>query len=235
MKRLIYIVVIFILIPFSYHVFPQSLSEIIDLHFDAVKHDAFNKIQTMMITSEIVQMNGKIPVKTYFKRPDKMRMEITENGKTRVTAYDGRIAWCIDPEATGIAPKELTGVALDETKFMADLDGYFFCYREKRHTVTLEGKEKVLNRNAYKIKCKISPTDSSYVFLDAKNYLIVKIVKLNKQKGDKETYLSNYKKVGGVNFPFKFEVITPNSRTFQLIKSIKTGMELPDSLFAMPK
>jgi hypothetical protein len=118
---------------------------------------------------------------------------------------------------------------------MADLDGYFFCYREKKHTVTLEGKEKVLNRNAYKIKCKLSPTDSSYVFLDAKNYLIVKIVKLNKQKGDKETYLSNYKKVNGVNFPFKFEIITPNSRTFQIIKSIKTGMDLPDSLFVMPK
>ena len=126
MKKLLCTIIIFITIPFFYNIFPQSLTEIIDLHFDAVKQDKFNKIKTMVITSEIIQMNGKIAVKTYFKRPDKMRMEVKENGKIKVTAYDGNIAWCIDPDATGIAPRELTGAALDETKFMADLDGYFF-------------------------------------------------------------------------------------------------------------
>lgn len=235
MKNLKYLVIIFILIPFTGFIFPQSLSELIDLHFDAVKQDKFNKIETMQITSEIIQASGKIEVTTYFKRPDKMRMEFKGGGETKITAYDGKVAWCIDPDATGLTPKELTGAALDETKFMADLDGYFFCYRERKHTVTLEGKEKVLNKDAFKIKCKISPTDSSYVYLDAKNYLIVKVVKINPVKGDKETYLSNYKKVEGVNFPFKFEIIEPNSRSFQVIKSIKTGMNLPDSMFVMPR
>lgn len=235
MKRIIYLFIVLIITPFLFPVFPQTLSELIDLHFDAVKQDKLNEIQTMLITSEIINMNGKIPVKTFFKRPDKMRMEITEEGKTKITAFDGKMAWCIDPDATGLTPKELTGAALDETKFMANLDGYFFCYKERKHEITLIGKEKILNKDAFKIKCKISQDDSSFVYLDAKSYLIVKLTKPDQLKGDKETYLSNYKKVAGVNFPFQFEIVEPHSRTFQVIKKIETGMDLPDSLFTMPR
>lgn len=235
MKKLIFVIAVFFFLPFCQPVLPQSLTEIIDLHFDAVKQDKFNKMKTMVITSELIRGNTKMPVKTYFKRPDKMRMEITRDGVTKITAYDGNIAWSLDPGSNNMTPEVLTGAALEETKFDADLDGYFFCYRERNHTVTLEGREKVQNKEAFKIKCKISPTDSSYVFLDAKNYLIVKVEKKDPRVGNKETYFTDYKKVEGVNFPFKFEIIEPSGKTFQVIKSIEPGVDLPDSLFTMPK
>ena len=233
MKRLLFIFIFITTIAFC--AFPQSLIELIDLHFDAVKQDQMNKIQSMLIKSELITMNGKIPVTTYLKRPNMLRVETVEDGKKKITAYDGKTGWCVDPGATGITPKELTGAKLDETKFLADMDGYFFCYKEKHREVTLEGKEKILNKDAFKIKCKISPIDSQYVFLDAKNFLIVKVVKPDAIKGDKETYLSDYRKVNGANLPFKFEINEPHSRTFQIIKSIETGIDLPDSIFTMPK
>ncbi len=233
MKNLFFIPVIFFLLTFQKFTFTQTINEIITKHFEAVNQAAFNNVKTIVITSEIIQPGGKIPVKTYFKRPDKMRIETIEDGKTSITAYDGKIGWCISPEDYGLTPTELTGKSLDETKFMANLDGYFFCYKDRSLKTTLEGKEKILGKDVYKIKCNVSPVDSAFIFIDKNTFLILK-VKQPVQNGYKETFLSDYRKINNMIFPFRFEIMTPYSRTFQIIKNIEFDKIIPDSFFSMP-
>ncbi len=237
MKKLFFIQPILLILclqVFQKNSFPQTVNEIIKKHFEAVNQAAFSNVKTIVIISEIIQPGGKIPVKTYIKRPDKIRIETIEDGKTSITAYDGKTGWCISPEDYGPIPTELTGKSLDETKFMANLDGYFFCYKDRSLKTTLEGKEKILGKDAYKIKCNVSPTDSVFIFVDENSFLILK-VKQPVHNGYKETFMSDYRKLNNMIFPFRFEIMTPYSRTFQIIKSIEFDKNIPDSFFSMPQ
>jgi outer membrane lipoprotein-sorting protein len=206
----------------------NTVDEIIDYHFDAVKQDRFNKIETMIITAEIVKPGGICYEKTIFKRPKMMRSEITENGKVTVTAFDGKKGW----KSTAGVKDTLTGDELKEIEFAADLDGYFYCYRERRHKLSFEGKEQFMGKQQLKIKCEIE-NDITYVYIDAKSFLFSKIDKM-KKSGVYETLLSDYRKVNEIPLPFKFEINTPEYKEVKNVKNIEIDKDIPDSLFTMP-
>jgi len=227
MKNLI-LLCILILFSISTSNAQNTVDEIIDYHFDAVKQDKFNKIKTMVITAEIVKPEGTSYEKTIFKRPKMMRTEITEKGQVSVVAYDGSHGW---KSGKGVNTK-ITGEELKEIEFAADLDGYFFCYRERGHKLSFEGKEKYMGKQYLKIKCEIE-SDITHVYIDAKSYLFAKIDKM-KKSGVYETLLSDYRKVNEIPLPFKFEINSPGYNEVKNVKSIEIDKDIPDSLFTMP-
>jgi outer membrane lipoprotein-sorting protein len=234
MKKLFLIqAILFALITINTN-YSQTVNEIIKKHFEAVNQDQFTNLKSIVVTSELVIPGGKAPSKTYFKFPDKIRIEVTQDGKTTITAYDGKTAWRLSPDENDGKAYELGKESTNEDQLMSILDGYFFCYKQRSNNVSLMGTEKLLGKDNYKIKCKSSPDDSSYIYLDTNTYLISKIQKPVKDKFN-ETYLSDYRKTGNnMIFPFTFNINTPFSRTFQLIKDIKVNADLNDSLFTMP-
>lgn len=205
----------------------NTVDEIIDYHFDAVKQDKFNKIKTMVITAEIVKHDGISYEKTIFKRPKMMRTEITENGITSIYCCDGSRGW----KSTSGIQSELKGDKLKEIEFAADLDGYFYCYRERGHKLSLEGKETINGKACFKIKCEING-EVTFVYLDTKNYFFAKIDKM-KESGVYETLLSDYRKVNEIPLPFKFEINSPGYKEVKNVKSIVIDKEIPNSLFTM--
>ena len=214
--------------------YPQTVNEIIKKHFETVNQNQFTGLKTMVVNSVLILATGKAPATTYFKSPDKIRIEVTEGGKTSITAYDGKTAWRLAPDENDGKPYELGNESADEDKLMSILDGYFFCYKQRSNNVTLEGTEKLTGKNNYKIKCKTIPEDSTYVYIDARTYLISKIEKPVKN-GLNETYLSDYRKIGNkMVFPFMFNIMTPFSRTFEIIKGISVDVSLKDDLFTIP-
>ena len=234
MKKLFFIPFIFLVLIIQNPVYSQTVNEIIKKHFDAVNQDQFTNLKSILITSELVLPGGKVPCKTYFKFPDKIRIEVTQDGNTSVTAYDGITAWRLSPEENDGKPYELGKESTDEDKLMSILDGYFFCYKQRSNNVTLMGTEKLMGKDNYKIKCKTTPEDSTYVYIDSNTYLISKIQKPVKDQFN-ETYLSDYRKTSNnMIFPFTFNISTPFSRTFQLIKDIKVNVDIDDSKFTLP-
>ncbi len=234
MKTLFFVqLIFFVLISLNLN-YPQSANEIIKKHFDAVNQDQFTNLKSIVVTSELVLPLGKAPVKTYFKNPDKIRIEVTESGKTSITAFDGKTAWRVSPEENDGEPYVLGKESSNEDELMSILDGYFFCYKQRSNNVTLEGTEKLMGKDNYKIKCKTTPEDSTYVYVDTKTYLVTKIQK-PVQNGSNETYLSDYRKISNsMIFPFMFNIMTPFSRTFELIKKISVNEDINDSFFTMP-
>ena len=214
--------------------YSQTVNDIIKKHFQAVNQDQFTNLKSIVITSEMILPGGKAPAKTYFKFPDKIRIEVTESGKTSVTAFDGKTAWRLSPDENNGKAYILDKESTDEDKLMSVLDGYFFCYKQRSNNVSLMGTEKLLGKQNYKIKCKTSPEDSTYVYIDTNTFLISKIQKPVKDQSN-ETYLSDYRKISNnMIFPFTFNISTPHSRTFQLVKDIKVNVKLNDSFFTMP-
>lgn len=235
MKKLFSFQLIFFLFISLNIIYPQAVNEIIKKHFKAVNQDQFTTLKTIVIESVLILPSGRAPAITYFKSPDKIRIEITENGKKSITAFDGKTAWRLMPDEYGGKAYKLVKESEDEDKLMSILDGYFFCYKQRSNNVTLEGTKKMLGKNNYKIKCKTSPGDSTYVYIDMKTYLISKIEKAVRN-GTNETYLSDYKKISNnMIFPFMFNIMTPNSRTFEVIKSISVDVNVKDDLFTMPE
>ncbi|HKI78378.1 MAG TPA: hypothetical protein VKA26_07540 [Ignavibacteriaceae bacterium] len=231
MKKLFFLILILPVLFFSITMQAQTVDEIVDMHFDAVKQDLFNSVQTIIISSDISTPDGLIQQKIYYKRPDKMKIEEKKDGFTSIKSYDGNTGWFISPADSILNPELLTGRELRDIKFMANLDGYFFCYRNKGYKISYEGTENVSGKEAYKMKCKTTPDDSTFIFVDTKTYLFSKIIK---PAINKATFISNYKKVNGIPFPYKFEIDQNGVKSTQVVRGIKLDVDLPDKEFQMP-
>ncbi len=221
----------------------QSLNEIIDLQFDAVKQDKFNKLQTIIKKINVKEGSVSTPMVIYHKRQNKIRIELGEDGNKNTTTYNGKTGWTFSKESGDTAPIPLTGRLLDEIKFMADLDGYFFCYREKGHELELLGTEKVGGKNTFKIRCKRPTGDEALLFIDSKTYLLVRTIHRLKEEAavhEKETVIGDYKNVEGIPTPFRFEISERTSgeeveKAFtQQVLKIEFNKDLADSMFDKP-
>ncbi len=228
MKRIILSTAAFFLSAFFYLIIPQDLNEVVDYHFDAMNQDKYNKIQTITITSEIIAGNEKGTLQIFYKRPNKMRVEKTIKGKTTVTVFDGENGWIKYSDSKSV--QKMNKKDLENYRFKADLDGYFYCYREKNHDLKLLGKEKLDGKEYYKILCTMPNGEITNLFLDTKTYLLNRT---EQRAGDTEvvTVLSNYKKVNDIPFPFKFEIKQNGNTEVQNVKKIKLDANVGDEIF----
>jgi hypothetical protein len=216
--------------------YSQTLNEIIDLHFDAAKQDKFNKLETIITTAKISQGDLSGLQKIFHKRRGKIRIERTINKQTTITAYDGKIGWEILPGDS--TAHLLNGRKLEEIKFEADLDGYFFCWREKSHHLELKGLTKEDGKKVFNILCTKDNGDNADLYMDAKTYLLIKTIQRIGENGAqniKETLISNYKNVGGIPFPYRYVIISNNVKEIQTVEKILLDEKISDEIFTMPK
>ncbi|MBZ0199847.1 MAG: hypothetical protein K8H86_08265, partial [Ignavibacteriaceae bacterium] len=170
--------------------------------------------------------DGKGKLLLLHKRPNKIRVEETVNNNTKTTIFNGSEGVIIN----GADTNRLTGQTLEEIKFNADFDGYFFCYREKAHDLTYEGEISDGRNKFFKIIC-VQPTgDSTDIFLDSKSYLLEKTIKRKNGK-IRETRMAKYKKIDGIPFPYRLTVTENGVSTTQTVKNIRLNVEVSDNLF----
>jgi hypothetical protein len=150
------------------------------------------------------------PLVVELKRPGKMRMELTLNGKTLVRTYDGAAGWQINPfgasgaaAAVALSPEELVNISEE-----ADFDGPLVDYKARGNQVELGGQEKVDGSDAYKLKVTLKSGDVDYYYFDAGSYRKVKWQGTRHQNGKEavyETVFHDYRAVGGLLFPFRID------------------------------
>ena len=118
------------------------------------------------------------------------------------------------------------------------MDGSMVDYKEKGHTVELIGKEDLEGTPVYKIKLTLKNGDVRYIYLDAENYLELKITSKRQIPGGEaelENHLSNYKPVNGILMAHSIENKV-KGQTVSQITFDKVEMDIPmdDSIFKMP-
>lgn len=228
MKKLIFTAA-FVLIEFAF-LTAQTLDEIIDYHFDAVNQDKFNQTKTIFIDSDLNSPNGKGNILISHKRPNKLKIEQTINQQTVTTIFDGENCSVI----SGGDTNDLAGRELEEIKFTAELDGYFFCYREKARDLKYIGEFVEGGKKFYQITCAEPNGDTTNIFIDSKTYLINKTIQ-HKKGIIKETRMEKYKKIDGISFPHKLTIMENGKIKTQSVKKIKLNEELDDKLFTVKK
>lgn len=223
-----------IILLFNYSILlAQTLSEIIDLQFDAVKQDKFNKVQTLQLEYKIKSGKDEGSLIIFHKRNNLMRIEKHMSSKKLITIVNGTDVWQYNLNDNSYV--DLKPYLKDELIFKADLDGYFFCYKEKQHNLELVGKEKVNKKDFYRIKCTKPNGDESNIYLDAKTYLIDRIIQSQKDGEliiETKTQYSDYKLYNGIPFPNKIRTEWGNFSEELKLSKIEFDLAFPDSIFS---
>jgi len=221
------------------HVSAQTVDELIKKNIDAKGGlQKLKAIKSIKATAKIIQQGIEIPITIVQRRPNMARMDMTFQGKSMVQAYDGAGGWKIDPFQGTSEPEKLAGDDLKDMQEQADLDGALIDYKEKGHTVELAGKEDVEGTPAYKLKLTLKNGDVRMIYLDAENYLELRVTAKRKTPGgeiDFDQYMGNYKPVNGILFPFSIETKLKGQTVNQIsIDKIELDVPVDESMFKMP-
>jgi outer membrane lipoprotein-sorting protein len=218
-----------------------TLDQVLANHYDALGGlDAIKGIQTATFTGKMgMGPGGEAPVKLYFKRPMKARMEFTMQGMTGVQAFDGETAWMLMPFMGKSDPEVMAEDQAKNMKEQADIDGPLVDWQEKGHKVELMGLEETEGTEAYKIRIELANGDVRTYYLDSEYFIAIKQEGKTMVQGNEmefETIFSDYKEVGGLMFPHSIESRAKGSPEGQVItiEEIEVGVDLSEDLFTMP-
>jgi outer membrane lipoprotein-sorting protein len=219
----------------------QSVDDIIAKNLAAKGGlDKLKAIQSVKITGRMTVGPGiEAPLTLEKKRPNRMRIDFTVQGMTGTQAYDGTSGWAVIPFGGRKDPDPMGPDDLKNVQEQAEFDGPLVDYHTKGHTVELVGKEPVEGADAYKLKVTLQNGDIRYIYIDAAQFLDVKVEGRRKLRGtevETETALGDYKQVDGVLFPFSIESTIKGTPQKQRISIEKVELNVPidDTRFTMP-
>jgi outer membrane lipoprotein-sorting protein len=224
---------------FCLHASAQTVDDVIKKSIEAKGGiQKIKAIKTVKVTAKVIQGGIEIPIIIQQKRPHFVRVDVTFQGKSQSMAYDGESGWKTDPFQGSPDPEKIAGDDLKQAEEQADMDGPLVDYKEKGHTVELVGKEDMEGTPAYKLKLTLKNGDVRNIYLDAENYLELKVNMKRKTPGGEievDQYVGNYKPVNGVMFAFSLESKVKGQTAAQItIDKIETDVAIDDSLFKMP-
>jgi hypothetical protein len=172
------------------------------------------------------------------KRPDLVRQELTYQGMTGVTAWDGKSGWKIEPwggkkDPEPLGEDEMKGIVEDSV-----FDGQLIRYKEKGNTVEFAGSEPVEGTDAWKLKVTLKNGDVQYYYMDTDDFVPIKIEFKRVIRGaeqETEVSLGDYKSVNGWYLPHSIEQGRKGSsnRSTVLYERIEANAPMDDAIFKM--
>jgi len=217
----------------------QDLDEILENHFEVIGLDKVLESETFISKGKAVQMGMEFPMTLYQKRPGKVRMEAEIQGTKLIQAYNGETGWTVMPWTGSTDPQDLSEDQIKGMEQMSDMEGDLYNWEEKGHQASLEGEEDMEGTPVFKIKLEKEDGDVFYYYIDAENYVILKVdaqVMVQGTAVESSSYYSNFKPVNGMIMPFSIESRTNDQVTMNImIEEIQVDEEVDDSLFEKPE
>ncbi len=173
------------------------------------------------------------------KRPLKMYMTLAVQNLTMVRVYDGKTGWANNPFAGKMIPDTMADEDLKNIAEEADFDGPLVDYRRKGNLIALAGKDKVGDKNAWRVRLTTKNGDIRYYLFDTSSFLLLKWEGKRHFEGKElpiESYFSDYRDVDGLKFAFE---ITSGASAADLsqkivIDKIELNPQLDDAEFTKP-
>src|ERR1700722_14263650 len=111
------------------------------------------------------------PFVVELKRPLKMHMTLTVQNQTMVRVFDGTQGWANNPFAGKANPDPMNDEDLKNISEEADFDGPLVDSRKKGNQVALVGKDKVEDKDVWRVKLTTKNGDVRYYLFDATSFL----------------------------------------------------------------
>jgi outer membrane lipoprotein-sorting protein len=194
------------------------------------------KDTTITGSMELITMGMEGSLTIYSKEPDKMRIDIEIMGMTITQAYDGEMAWMINPQ-TG-ANEEMPEQMTDDFKRDA-MGNEIMLYPEKHNIVyTYKGIEKLEDKDHH-VLTQIHPDGwEATMYIDTETNLTYKVVAMTtNQMGvdvETETFTTDYTKIDGMMVAHTMTTYQDGEEFMTMtLTEIKLNSGLEDSLFKM--
>ena len=219
----------------------MTLDEVVAKNLEARGgKDKILAVQSVLITGKVHMPNGMdAPLVWRWKRPNKLRSEVTLQGMKLVQAFDGKTAWMIMPFAGKTDAEKMPAEQAKRMEEQADFDGPFVNGKDKGYQLELMGKKTIEGTEGYQIKVTNKFGEVTYYDLDAEYFLVFKEEGTRTIRGQKiefESSVGDYKEVNGLLFPFSVESKVKGSQQGQSVTfdKVKLNVDLDDSQFVMP-
>lgn len=198
---------------------------------------AFTRIKTMHLKGQMsVPAQGiRGDIEIYWKSPNKILVVQTVAGVGEVRqGFDGKVGWEKNP-LTGL--RRLQGAELEQFKHTSD-NTATARWRQFVRSPKLQGTQKVGNFETYVINAMTTYGAAVTFYIDTKQFLTRRIdMEVVMQGGKVPTvqFLEDYRKVGGIYYPFRIRQQALGIETVVTIQQVRHNVALRDSLFQMPK
>ncbi len=220
----------------------QSVDDILAKNADAKGGLAKMKaVNTMRATGKVTIGPGMdAPIVLEQRRPKMVRVEVTVQGLIIIQAYDGTVGWMLNPMGGRKDPEAMPSEMVKNMEEQADMDGPLVDYKEKGNKVELLGKEKAEGADCYKVKVTLKSGDTRTYFIDAENYLEVKVESKTSVRGtdvEGDTIIGAWKDVSGMMMPFSIDSGQKGAPSRQKItlEKIEVNPEIDSARFKMPE
>jgi outer membrane lipoprotein-sorting protein len=225
----------------------QTVDELVEKHLAASGgRAALGRLTSRTSTGAISLTTpvGDLPgtIEMYAKRPNKIRtlikLDLTAVGGGQVVndqRFDGTTGYVID---TFNGNRELTGAQLDAMR-----NGTFptplLTYKETGLQLTLSGREKVGDKDAYVLVMTPKAGPPARLLLDVETMMLVKtVMTLNVPQlgGDVEQVVefSDFRDVDGIKVPFVTRAVNPAQTLTATMTTVTHNAAIDDSTFVRP-
>jgi hypothetical protein len=203
-------------------------------------------------SSPRLKEEAQLPFVMEMARQRRVRFELEFKGKKAVQVYDGVNGWKLRPYLNRLEVEPYSADELRLASMQSDLDGPLMNYAAKGTLIELVGKEKVEDRDTYKLKLTAKDGHVMHVWIDAETFLEAKVEgqprRLDGNEHPVEVYYRDYRNVSGMQFPFLLEtrVLPVENRSGRsagpsypaekiMIEKIVINPKLDESHFSKPQ
>lgn len=199
--------------------------------------DMIMKIKTMKITGTMETMGGEMTFTQYMKDNVKMRMDMSVQGMEIVQAFDGVAGWSKNPMAGGAAQRSSEAES-KQARAQANMWGIFVNPEDQGYKLAYVGTEDLDGMTVYKVAVTDPEGETSNVYIDAITWLEVKMTRkftMMGQEAEMDIFLSNYKDIGGVQFPMQMDMEMDGQEVMSMKReNVDVNTGITDDVFAFP-
>jgi outer membrane lipoprotein-sorting protein len=218
----------------------QTVDEIVAKNLQAKGGaEKLRAVNTVKLTGTIKGPGGNatMTMTSWAKRPNMMRRDTVAQNQKISAAFDGRIAWLIDPRQGG-EPQELQGPQADLIKQDTDIDPPLLDYKAKGTLVDLVGTEAIDGKKVHHLKITMKRGQVQHYYLDADTGLETRVVMTLEQGGMKAEItndLSNFQTVDGIQVPFSIRQSANGQPMADVtLEKVEFNTPIDEALFKMP-
>src|SRR3984893_11231828 len=179
------------------------------------------------------------PFVVELKRPLKMHMTLTVQNQSMVRVFDGTQGWANSPFSGKPNPEPMTEEDLKNISEESDFDGPLVDHAKKGNKLELVGKDKVEDKDVWRVRLTTRNGDVRYYLFDASTFLLLKWEGKRRAEGKEfpvESYFHDYRDVTGLKFAFQIDSGSSATDLTQklVLDKIELNPEIPDSEFTKP-
>jgi hypothetical protein len=180
------------------------------------------------------------PFVVELKRPLKMHMQVTIQDLTMVRVYNGKGGgWANNPFAGKVNPEAMSAEDIETITDESDFDGPLVDYKLKGNQIELVGKEKVGDKDVWRLKLTPKIGEVRYYLFDANSFLLLKWEgkrMIDGQKVPTESVFSDYREVDGLKYAFEIDTGASAAEISQklTIEKIELNPQIDEADFAKP-